>query len=68
MRASDSYAPCPQDLHPGRLLLGVAEQDRLADPGFTHHGKDTAAAGPGIVEQPTTIRTSRSRPHSTDRV
>ena len=52
MRASDRTPSCSQDLHAARLLLGVAEQGGLADPSFTHHGKDAAAAGPGLFEQP----------------
>ena len=46
------HAPRPQHLHAARLLLGVAEQGGLADPGLANHGKDAAAAGPGILEQP----------------
>ena len=46
------HAPCPQDVHPGRLLLGVAEERGLADPSFTHDGEDAAAAGAGVLEQP----------------
>ena len=46
------HPPCPQHVHAARLLLGVAEQRGLADPGLTHDGEDAAAAGAGILEQP----------------
>ena len=42
----------PEHVHAGRLLLGVGEQRRLADPGLPHDGEHAAAARAGIVEQP----------------
>jgi hypothetical protein len=41
----------PEHAHAGRLLPGVGEQGRLADPDLPDDGEHTAAARAGLVEQ-----------------
>ena len=44
--------PRPQQLHAARLLLGVAEERRLADPRLPHYSKDAAVVAAGLLKQP----------------
>ena len=44
--------PRPQQLHAARLLLGVGEERRLADPSLPHDGKDAAVVAASLLKQP----------------